>query len=96
VNFGFFLYIDSLCLIIRKGRKVQTFTEKERQRVKNIFKDLVAAEGSQVQLAHSLRLSKSAICQLLHGIFLPSARLCVIIERKYGIKKEALRPDIFN
>lgn len=75
---------------------MQAFTEKERQRVKSIFKDLAEVEGSQVHLAHSLRLTKSAICQLIHGIFLPSARLCVIIEKRYGIKKEELRPDIFN
>ena len=70
-------------------------TQEEKKRVQKIFKDLAKKEGSQFNLAKALRLTKPAISQLISGIFLPSARICLIIESKYGIKKEELRPDIF-
>lgn len=70
-------------------------TEKEKLHVQKIFKNLALKEGSQYKLARAMRLTEASISQLVNGKYLPSARLCMIIEAKYGIKKEELRPDIF-
>ena len=74
---------------------VNNISKKERERIRSIFRYLSHHVGSQKKLADELEVGESAISQLIKGNFLPSAKICVMIEAKYGIKKETLRPDIF-
>lgn len=69
--------------------------EEEKRHIQQILKGLAKQAGSQLKLAQSLNIKKPSISQLISGKYLPSARVCVLIESKYGIKKEDLRPDIF-
>jgi DNA-binding transcriptional regulator YdaS (Cro superfamily) len=70
-------------------------SKKEREKVQKLMKKAAVIAGSQYRLAKDLRISESAVSKLVNGKFLPSVRVCVLIESKYGIKKEDLRPDIF-
>lgn len=69
--------------------------QKQKRNIQQIFKDLVKREGSQVKLAAILRVTEPAISQWIKGTCLPSAHICILIESKYGINKEDIRPDIF-
>jgi DNA-binding transcriptional regulator YdaS (Cro superfamily) len=70
-------------------------TENQKRRVQQIFKDLVKKMGTQNKVAISLQITEPSLSHLIKGKTLPSARVCVLIEAKYGIKKEDIRPDIF-
>ncbi len=70
-------------------------TEKQKRRAQQIIKDLVKKEGTQHKLAVSLHITEPSLSQLINGKYLPSARVCVLAEAKYGVKKEDIRPDIF-
>lgn len=69
--------------------------EEEKKHIQQTLKALAKQAGSQLKLAHSLNIKEPSISQLINGKHLPSARVCMLIESKYGIKKEDLRPDIF-
>lgn len=69
---------------------------KQKEYIQKVFIDLSKQLGNQNKLAASLGLSKQAISQIITGKNMPSAHLCLLIESRYGIKKEILRPDIFT
>lgn len=71
-------------------------TEKEKRRTQQILKSLVKQSDSQQKLANLLHITEPALSHLINGKSLPSARVCVLIEAKFGIKKEEIRPDIFR
>ncbi len=75
--------------------KVQ-LTKKQREYVQQVFIKLSKQVGNQNKLASSLNLTKQAISQIVTGKNLPCAHLCILLETRYGIKKEILRPDIFT
>lgn len=79
-----------------QGKMLIKLTKEERENVKNILNKLTAQVKTKTELAKSLNISKGALSLLLQGDFLPGARVCILIENKYGIKKEDLRPDIFS
>jgi ribosome-binding protein aMBF1 (putative translation factor) len=68
----------------------------DRKNIQKIFRNLSFKEGSQKSLGKKLNITESAISKLIHGEFLPGARLCILLESEYGIKKEEIRPDIFT
>lgn len=70
-------------------------SKKEKEAIRSIFSYLSHHVGSQRKLADALNIGESAVSQLVNGNFLPGVKLCVLIESKYGIRKEILRPDIF-
>ena len=70
-------------------------TEKQKKRAQQILKNAAKLAGSQQTLAKNLHITESSLSQLLSGKYLPSARVCVLLEAKYKIKKEDIRPDIF-
>lgn len=72
-----------------------TLSKNDREQTKVLLKHVAKQSGSQRKLAKFLHVTESTISQLIKGTFLPSPRMCVLIEHKYGIKKEELRPDIF-
>ena len=59
------------------------------------LKEAVLLAGSQVALSRILHITEASLSQLLNNRFLPSARICVLLEAKFGFKKEQMRPDIF-
>jgi DNA-binding transcriptional regulator YdaS (Cro superfamily) len=73
-----------------------SLSKTEKSRIKLLLKRAVLLAGSQTELAKLFGITESAISQMVNGKFLPSARICVVIENKFGIKKEELRPDIFS
>lgn len=72
-----------------------SLTQQQRKRIQQILKDLVKKHGPQHKLAKSLQITSASLSQLISGKFVPCARVCVLAEAKYGIKKEDIRPDIF-
>ncbi len=70
-------------------------TEQQKRRAQQILKNLAKKAGSQEALARELHITPSSLSHLINGRFVPSARVCVLAESKYGVKKEDLRPDIF-
>jgi transcriptional regulator with XRE-family HTH domain len=79
-----------------QGKMLIKLTKKQRDDVQEIFKKLSAQVGTKKELAKSLNISRGALSLLLQGDFLPGARICILLEKLYGIKKEELRPDIFS
>ena len=71
-------------------------SKSDREHIKFLLKCLTRKSLSNRKIAQYLRISDSAFSQMLNGSMLPSPRICVLIENKYGIKKEELRPDIFR
>ena len=70
-------------------------TQTQKRKAQQILKELVKKHGSQHVLAKALQITPASFSQLLSGKFVPCARVCVLLEAKYGIKKEDIRPDIF-
>jgi len=79
-----------------QGKMLISLSEKERESVREILKNLASQIGSQKELAKSLNISNPSLSLLIKGVYLPGARVCVLLEHIYGIKKEQLRPDIFS
>lgn len=70
-------------------------TKKQREHIQKVFLSLSKQIGNQTKLAVSLNLSRQTISLIINGTNLPGAHICLLIESRYGIKKETLRPDIF-
>ena len=52
--------------------------------------------GSKAQLARDLGITKTWLSLLITGRRVPSATLAIDIERRTGISRKALRPDLFG
>jgi DNA-binding transcriptional regulator YdaS (Cro superfamily) len=52
--------------------------------------------GAKAALARDLRISKTWLSGIISGRELPSAALCLEIERLTGVLRETLRPDLFG
>jgi len=74
---------------------ITNLTTKERECIKKTFSRLSKQLGNQNRLAAALNTSRQTISLIIKGTNLPGAHLCLLLESRYGIKKETLRPDIF-
>lgn len=74
---------------------VSRLTPKQREYIKKAFIRLSKQIGNQNKLAASLGVCRQTISLIIHGKNLPGAHICLLIDLRYGIKKETLRPDIF-
>ncbi len=52
--------------------------------------------GAKAALARDLRITKTWLSLVISGRSLPSATLCLDIERLTGVRRETLRPDLFG
>lgn len=52
--------------------------------------------GAKAALARDLGITKTWLSMVISGRSLPSAALCIEIERRTGVKRETLRPDLFG
>lgn len=68
---------------------------KLRLSVQKKMAALCKKAGSQANLAKELKLSTASINRMINGHIMPGPRVCVLVESKYGLKKEDLRPDLF-
>lgn len=70
-------------------------TKTLRLSVQKKMESLAKKAGSQANLAKELNLTTGSISRMVKGHIMPGTRVCILIESKYGIKKESLRPDLF-
>ena len=52
--------------------------------------------GAKAALARNLGITKTWLSMVISGRALPSANLCIEIERRTGVSRAALRPDLFG
>ena len=52
--------------------------------------------GAKAALARDLGVTKTWLSLVITGRGLPSATLCLEIERRTGVSRAALRPDLFG
>lgn len=52
--------------------------------------------GTKMKVAHDLGITPTWLGLLIAKKKLPSASLCVAIEKLIGVKRETLRPDLFK
>jgi DNA-binding transcriptional regulator YdaS (Cro superfamily) len=52
--------------------------------------------GSKAALARDLGITKTWLSLIISGRALPSANLCLEIERRTGVSRSTLRPDLFG
>ena len=52
--------------------------------------------GSKAALARDLGITKTWLSLIISGRSLPSAGLCQEIERRTGVSRATLRPDLFG
>ena len=52
--------------------------------------------GAKAALARDLGITKTWLSLIISGRALPSANLCIEIERRTGVSRAALRPDLFG
>lgn len=52
--------------------------------------------GAKAALARDLGITKTWMSLIISGRSLPSAALCVEIESRTGVRREVLRPDLFE
>jgi len=52
--------------------------------------------GAKSALAHDLGITRTWMSMIATGRAVPSAALCIEIERLTGVKRELLRPDLFG
>lgn len=52
--------------------------------------------GSKAALARDLGITKTWLSLIVSGRALPSPNLCLEIERRTGVRREVLRPDLFG
>lgn len=52
--------------------------------------------GAKAALARDLGITKTWLSMVITGRALPSATLCLEIERQTGVRRETLRPDLFG
>jgi DNA-binding transcriptional regulator YdaS (Cro superfamily) len=62
--------------------------------LKEYFKD--KPRGSKSMLARDLGVSRTWLALIISGRRRPSAALCVEIERRTGVLRQNLRPDLFG
>lgn len=71
-------------------------TDCQKKIISSLFIKLCNKFGSQTNLAKELNISSASISQYILGRAFPNPKLCLLIEEKYGTKKERLRPDLFR
>ena len=52
--------------------------------------------GAKAALARDLGITKTWMSMVINGRVTPSATLCLEIERRTGVRREVLRPDLFG
>jgi DNA-binding transcriptional regulator YdaS (Cro superfamily) len=52
--------------------------------------------GAKAALARDLGITKTWMSLIISGRALPSANLCIEIERRTGVSRSTLRPDLFG
>lgn len=52
--------------------------------------------GAKSALARDLGITKTWLSLVIKGSAMPSATLCLEIERRTGVRREVLRPDLFG
>ena len=74
----------------------RNLTSSQKKSIQQIFRKLIAQEGTSVKLASKLGISPPAISHFLSGYNTPGEEVCMKIFRIYGISLDVLRPDIYN
>ena len=62
--------------------------------LQNYFSD--KPHGAKAALARDLGITKTWLSMVISGRALPSANLCIEIERRTGVNRAVLRPDLFG
>lgn len=74
----------------------RNLTASQKKSIQQVFRKLIAQEGTAIKLANKLSVTPPAISHFLTGCKLPGEELCMKIFRIYGVSLEILRPDIYN
>ncbi len=69
--------------------------KKLRKATQQVIEKLVKQAGTQTALAIELDVTQPMVSRWLQGV-LVSPTMAITIEKRYGIPRKKLRPDLFN
>lgn len=77
-----------------KSKDMLKMTEEQRDGVTFVLQAAIEVVGSQSEFARIIGTHQSQVNRWLRGMEVPAER-AVLIERKLGVERELLRPDLF-